>query len=166
MKALIIYEDLSSFTKAYDVLQNSARKADVNVVWNIKPWRVDMLKFPPTAQEALKDAIDAHLIMFDGRSAQLLPFWLQDWLEKWAKYRRVEDAVLAVIGAGNAAVLSTVAKSDLSQFARHRGLNVIFDNAFSEASLDEPKLTEFLILPQTLDAKNRDEENRDWGIND
>src|SRR5580692_4901818 len=96
MKALIIYDNLSSFAKANAALQHSAQNADVNVLWSIRPWRVDMLKFPPTADEALTEAIDAHLIVFAGRCVQSLPFWLQDWLEQWAKYRRVEDAALGV----------------------------------------------------------------------
>jgi hypothetical protein len=166
MKALIIYDELSSFAKANAALQHSAQTTDVNVLWSIRPWRVDMLKFPPTADEALAEAIDAHLIVFAGRRAQSLPFWLQDWLEQWATYRRVEDAALAVMGTGNAEVPSAVTKSDLSQFARHRGLNVIFDDHFSAGYLDESKVPEFLIPPQTLDTKTPDEEYRDWGIND
>jgi hypothetical protein len=125
-----------------------------------------MLKFPPAADEALTEAIDAHLIVFAGRSAQLLPFWLRDWLEHWAKSRGVEDAALAVISAGIAEVPSAVSKSDLSQFARHHGLSVIFDDHFPSGSLDESNLPEFLIPPETLDKKPRDDEYRDWGIND
>jgi hypothetical protein len=69
--------------------------------------------------------------------------------------------VLAVIGAGNAGVPSSVAKSNLSQFARHHGLNIIFDDHFLAGCVDEPKTTEFLIPPQILDTKTQVEEYRD-----
>src|SRR5271163_4397673 len=96
MKALVIYEDFACAERANAALQYSAQNADVSVQWNIRPWRVDMLKFPPAAEEALTEAMDAHLIVFVGRRAQSLSFWLQDWLEHWAKYRQIKDAALAV----------------------------------------------------------------------
>src|SRR5271154_5711262 len=67
MKALIIYDDFYSAIKANASLQHSADKADLAVRWNIRPWRVDMLKFPPTADEALTEALDAHLIVLAGQ---------------------------------------------------------------------------------------------------
>ena len=72
-----------------------AHRADFAGQWNIRPWRVDLLKFTPTADEALTEALDAHLIVFAGCSAQSLPFWLERWLEQSAKYRRIKDAALA-----------------------------------------------------------------------
>jgi hypothetical protein len=174
MKALIIYDNLSSFAKANAALQHSAQNADVNVLWSIRPWRVDMLKFPPTADEALTEAIDAHLIVFAGRCAQSLPFWLNDWLEQWAKYRRVEDAALAVMGAGKAEVPSSVEKSDLSECARQHGLSVLFDDRgviedcslFYTGFLDKPKPPKLSIPPQVLDTKPLDQEYLDWGFNE
>src|SRR5271156_5278076 len=109
MKALVIYDDFVCAEKANAALQHSAQNANVSVQWNIRPWRVDMLKFPPTAEEALTEAIDADLIVFAGRSAQSLPFWLQRWLEHWAKCRRIQDAALAVIPAQSTDTLSTSA---------------------------------------------------------
>jgi len=174
MKALIIYDDLSSFAKANAALQHSAQNADVNVLWIIRPWRVDMLKFPPTADEALTEATDAHLIVFAGRCAQSLPFWLKDWLEQWAKYRLVEDAALAVMCAGKSDVPSFVEKSDLSECARQHGLSVLFDDRgviedcslFPKGFLRKSKLPKLSIPPQALDTKPLDQEYRDWGINE
>src|ERR1035438_1937569 len=89
MKALIIYDDFHSAVKANASLQHSAHKADFAGQWNIRPWRVDLLKFPPIGDEALTEALDAHVIVFAGHSAHSLPFWLERWLEQWAKYRRI-----------------------------------------------------------------------------
>src|SRR5271170_6921362 len=123
MKALVIYDDFVCAAKANAALQHSALNANVRVQWNIRPWRVDMLKFPPTAEEALTEAMDAHLIVFVGRRVQSFPFWLQDWLEHWAKCRLIKDAALAVIGVGNIEVTSS--QSNLSQFAKRDGVGVM-----------------------------------------
>lgn len=170
MKALIIYDDFDSAFKANAVLQHSSFKADLAVKWSIRPWRVDMLKFPPTADEALTEALDAHLIVFAVHSAQSIPFWLERWLEQWAKYRRVQDAALAVVNAGSPETLFLAsAKPDLSQFARRHDLSVIFDDNITsipssigdrsssvEGHLPEHELSMSPFLPQTLDTKTRD----------
>jgi hypothetical protein len=177
MKALIIYDDYYSAVKANATLQHSAHKADCAVQWNIRPWRVDMLKFPPTADEALTEALDAHLIVFAGHSAQALPFWLEGWLEQWAKYRRIKDAALAVVNAGSPKTLSLAsAKPDSSQFAKRHDLSVIIDDNITsipssiedkssrvESHLHEREPSMSPFLPQTLDRKTRDA-YRGWSI--
>ncbi|MEI9863940.1 MAG: hypothetical protein WDN00_05195 [Limisphaerales bacterium] len=128
MKALIIYRDFISAAKANSALQLSAHLTDIEVEWNVRPWRLDMLKFPPTADEALIDAADAHLILFAGDCAQSMPFWLQDWLELWAKHKQVTAAALAVMSAGCSKILTSSATLDLTQFAKVHGLEIIFDD--------------------------------------
>jgi hypothetical protein len=177
MKALIIYDDFHSAVKANATLQHSAHKADLAVQWNIRPWRVDLLKFPPTADEALTEALDAHLIVFAGHSAQSLPFWLERWLEQWTKYRRIKDAALAAVNAGSPKTLSLAsAKPDLSRFAKRHNLNVIFDDDITsipssievkpsnvEGNQHEHELSMSPFLPQTLDTKTR-VAYRGWSI--
>jgi hypothetical protein len=149
MKVVIIYDNIASVMKANSSLRHSVKHPDINLQWSIRPWQVDMLKFPPSAEESLTDAIDAHLIVLAGRCTQTFPFWLQDWLENWAKCRQIKDAALAVVGGGNAELLSS-SQPDLSQFARRHGLSIIFDDR---------------SMPQTLNTKNYDE-YRNWGINE
>src|SRR5882724_6657766 len=104
MTALIIYDNLASATTAVATLQHAAHRAELNAPWNIKPWRVDVLRFPLAADEALEEAADADLIVFAGPQAYLLPTWLKEWLERWTTRRQVEDVALAVMrrrgGAG------------------------------------------------------------------
>jgi hypothetical protein len=129
MKALIIYDDFASAMKVNAALQHSAQNMNFSVQWNIRPWRADMLKFPPTSETALSDATDAHLIVFAGRIAQSLPLWLEHWLEHWAKCRQIEDAALAVYYCrGSADAPSIPATLELSQFATCHGLNFISDD--------------------------------------
>lgn len=169
MKALIIYQNFASAAKANTVLQHSAQHSDVRVQWDIRPWRVDMLKFQPTAAEALMDATDAHLIVFAGCCIQSISNCMQDWLEQWAGRRQIETAALAVFGIGNADQLSISAAPDLSQFAKRHGLSVIFDDR-SVTKQVSPFPPEFLLgstllIPQALDAQISDK-NRGWGINE
>jgi hypothetical protein len=128
MKALIIYDDFAATVKANAALQHSARYSDVSVQWNITFWRVDMLKCPPSAETALTEAIDTHLIVFVGRCAHSPPSWLGHWLEHWAKCRQVEDAALAVYCEGGSDALSLPTTLELPQFAMRHGLKVIFDD--------------------------------------
>jgi len=177
MKALIIYDDFDSAVKANATLQHSAHKAGFAEQWNVRPWRVNMLKIPPMSDEALTEALDAHLIVFAGQSAQSLPFWLERWLEQWTKYRRVKDAALAVVHPGGPKTLTLGStKPDLSQFARRHDLNVIFDGditsisssigdktSSAEGHLHEHELSMAPFLPQTLDTKTQDA-YRGWNI--
>lgn len=167
MKALMIYEDFTSAAKASAALHHSAQQyaaqdPEVLVQWKILPWRLDMLKFPPTAAEALAEAVDAHLIIFVGHSAQAIPGWLRTWLEQWAEHRHVADAALAVMGDGHTGTLSTAAIPELFQFARRHGLSVILDDQGSASPGDNvPKLM-LPITPLIPPVTGQ----RDWGLNE
>jgi len=125
MKALLIYEDFNRATKAIATLRRAAHHADASLEWDIRPWRVDMLKVAPIAAEALMEAADADLIVLADRRAQSL---LPDWLEQWATHRHIEDAALAVIGDGNDDVFSAPEASELSRFAARHGLSFIIES--------------------------------------
>ena len=176
MKALIIYQNLASAAKVSSALQRAAQHADASVQWIIRPWRVDLLKFPPGAEEALADAVDTHLIVFAGGIKHSLPFWLQHWLEHWTKRRHIENAALAVFGEGIVDSLSISATLELLDFATCHGLDFIFDeratgalsfsehgSSFGEGRLQECEQSLSPILPPTLDEKLRDA-YRGWGI--
>ena len=172
MKALIIYENLASAAKVSSVLQRAAHRADASVQWIIRPWQMDLLKFPPSAEEALADAADTHLIVFAGGIKHSLPFWLQHWLEHWTQRRQIGNAALAVFSEGIADVLLMSATQELLDFATSHGLDFIFDDSASVAlsSLGEGRLQECnlplsSILPPILDSKFRDA-YRGWGVSE
>jgi hypothetical protein len=135
MNALIIYNNFLSAKKISTALEHSARNTDFAVRWNIMPWRVDLLKFTSVAEEALTEALGAHLIVFAGLNAQWLPFWLQGWLEHWVKCRRIENAALAVFGGEQASQLSPFATLDVQNFAKRHGLSIIFNDSGVEAEV-------------------------------
>lgn len=164
MKAVIIYDDCVSVTKAYSSLQHAAKHKHVNVLWTIRLLRVEVLKFPPGAEAALADAIDAHLLVLAGPCAQSFPLWLQVWLEHWVNGRQIKDAALAVVGAGHAE-LRAASRADLSQFARCHGLSIIFDDRsgmgdgpqFSGGPAQEPGQGNSSSLPQVMGTKHYDD---------
>jgi len=155
MKALIVYDNFTAAAKANAALLSSAENVAPTVQWTVRPWRLNMLKFPPTADETLNDAADAHLIVFAGRCAQTFPFWLRHWLEHWAKFRQIKDAALAVFWERSDGV-SLSATLELSHFATCHGLAFIFD--------DSMELVPYAIGPASNSKSS--EEYKGWGIND
>jgi hypothetical protein len=127
LSAVIIYDKCDFAAKAKAMLEQAANRSDETTVWNLKPWRMDMLAIPPAAEAALVEAAEAHLIVLAVHPVQPL---LIDWLERWAKCRQVQEAALAVWDGGNTDSLSisTRAIPELSQFAGRLGLSLIFGN--------------------------------------
>ena len=128
IKALLIYDDFASAVKANTALQRVAEQADLTVLWNIRPWCVDVLRLLPAADKALNEALDAHLIVFAGNRAQSNPSWLQRWLEQWAACRSISDAALAVIADGGQQTFSSAVSAGLTEFARRHKLEIIFND--------------------------------------
>jgi hypothetical protein len=126
MNALIIYDEFAYAANAKAMFERAAHRADEALLWNINLWRLDMLNQPTSANVALTDAVDAHLILLGLHDPAMLPGWLQEWLEQWAVRRHIPDAALAIWGGGNGDALSTKVAPELSQFAERNGLSFIF----------------------------------------
>jgi hypothetical protein len=170
---LIIYQDVTDAVKANAALQQATLSPNVYVEWSIRPWPVNMLKFPPAAAEALADATDAHLIVFAGGCVRSSSYCLQDWLEQWAGRRQIQTAALAIIDTRGVDKLSRSVASDLYQFANRHGLSMICDDPsvaehgepFSTRVLLDPAQSKPLILTQPPDRQTYDGYRR-WGINE
>ncbi|HXC36703.1 MAG TPA: hypothetical protein VNV43_12560 [Candidatus Acidoferrales bacterium] len=156
MKALIIYQDFASAVKANTALQNLTLPADTRVDWEVVPMRMEMLKFPPAATEALEAATDAHLVLFAGALSQSLPFWLLDWLQLWAAVRQVQDAIVAVTAGANGDAPALPVINALRQFAGQHGLSFII----GADTIHEP------WIARRAQAGPGFEAYRHWGINE
>ena len=158
MKALIVYDDATGAATTNAILHRAADSADVSVKWDVSPWRLNMLRFIPTAEEVMSDAADAHLIVFAIHKTRSLPAWLMKWLERWAVLRQTPGAALAIIGCGTAEV-----SVEMRQFARRFGLSLIWEGqkpqievgSVTEAASTQYKLT---VLSTRLDFGNRPDE--------
>jgi hypothetical protein len=128
MNAIIFYENATNAIQAKTLFERAAHRADFALQWLIKPWRLDMLSAPLAADMAMRDALDAHLILFGLLNPRCFPSFLSAWLENWAARRRVQNAALAVWDFGNGDVLSGVVAPELSRFAENYGLSFILGN--------------------------------------
>ena len=174
MKALIIYDDIASAVGATAALQRAANQAGAAVQWNIIPWQLDVLRLLPAADVALRDAVDAHLIVFSGRRALAFSPWLQRWLERWAAQRHILDAAVAAVNGGNGVARSGLGTSALSSFAERYGLSFITNNRLRNGGKTPfpvrgipsqgmpPVLPQLSIIADTTG----DNSHQHWGINE
>jgi len=173
LKVLLIYNDFASATRANAALQQWGRTSGTGVQWRIQPWRVDILKFPSLADEALVDARDAHLLVFIEQCANTIPFWLEEWLEDWAGIRQFQDSVLAVINSNSIGLEWLPVSQALSDFAKRHCLELFLGcpgNAVdvvsplgfaqTEAKLHTNNLTEPILRELSQNS------NRGWGLNE
>jgi len=171
--AVIIYDTFAFAAKAKAMLDRAAHRTGDIMRWSVKPWRVDMLKVPLAADTALAEAAEAHLIVLAVRQVQSLFPWLANWLERWARCRRVREAGLAVWDGGNADTRSAQATPELSQFARRHGLGLISDtHALLEdtspmfaSDLHKREVSLTPTLQHILERPVRDNYQH-WGINE
>lgn len=96
MKSMVIYDRFTSAVRAVTILRHSLSLARVDAQWDIKPWRVDVLRLPSAAEEALLESVDADLIVFAALRASRLPKWLKEWLDCWSVRRQSKESALIV----------------------------------------------------------------------
>ncbi len=125
MKAIIIFDDFAFGAQAKAALRRVGYRPEIGAKWTIKSWPANALNQATMAEKTLAEAADAHLIVIPAQRAHSLPFWLRDWLERWAALRQIQDAALAVIDDGMNAGLTTTVSSELALLVRKHGLNFI-----------------------------------------
>jgi len=97
LKAVIIYDDFDSATRATALLERVATRAEEAMKWDIKPWKFDVLKQPALAALTVAVAANADLIVIALRRRRSTPVELLNWLKNWADHRRIEDAALLAL---------------------------------------------------------------------
>ncbi len=121
LKAAVIYDDFDFAARAAALLERVAIRADEAMKWDVKPWRLDVLKSSALANAALGETADADLIVVALRQTPAPPKELIGWLESWAMKRQIADAaVMALCLEENAA--STPFGRELKEFAERHGL--------------------------------------------
>jgi hypothetical protein len=134
MKAIILCDDCEFAARTNGALRYAGHRSDASVQWTVKDYPMNALHDLAIADKALAEAADAHLIVIAGRQIVSLPLPLQDWLERWAGLRQIEDAVLAVIHDAAAGAMKS-AGSELSRFIRKHGLSLITEKGADEVNL-------------------------------
>jgi hypothetical protein len=121
LKAAVIYDDFDFAARAAALLERVAIHADEAMKWDVKPWRLDVLKSSSLANAALGETADADLIVVALYQTHSPPDELLGWLESWAvKRQTVDAAVMVLCPEENAA--STPLWRELKEFAERHGL--------------------------------------------
>lgn len=123
LKAVIIYDDFDAATRATALLERVALRTEEGMKWDIKPWRIDVLKQPALAALTVAVAANADLVMLALRPMHAVPAELVDWLDNWAKHRRIEDAAVLVLPAGETE--APAAWNQVMALAERHGLIVL-----------------------------------------
>ena len=97
LKAAVIYDDFDFAARAAALLERVAIRADEAMKWDVKPWRLDVLKPSSLANVALGETTDADLIVVALRQTPALADELMGWLESWAMKRQTVDAAVMVL---------------------------------------------------------------------
>lgn len=153
MRAVIICDDLVFSARAAEALERVGQRNEVNVRWKTIFWPINILNEKELAKKALVDSLDAHLILFPARCAHSLPWWVFDWLNRWAVLRIVRDAAVGIIADEQASEPAKL--TPLVRFARMHDLTVI---------VDERKRSEFTRLGFADLVSNPSD--RSFGINE
>jgi hypothetical protein len=97
LKAAVIYDDFDFAARTAALLERAAVRSDEAMKWDVKPWRLDLLKPSFLAAAALEETMDADLIVVALCKTHLLPDELVEWLEEWAAHRQIGDAAMMVL---------------------------------------------------------------------
>lgn len=138
MKAVIIYDDFAFLADAGAALKRAGRRPEVSAQWIIKNWPVKALHQLDVAETVLFEAADAHLLVLPARLAHSLPFWLRDWLERWAALRQIQDAALAVMSEDVGADFTGTVSPELGLLALKHGLLLITDEGAPATDATSP----------------------------
>jgi hypothetical protein len=170
MKAVIFHDEFALTVRANSILRRIGQRPDVLVEWSVKDWPVMALSRAASAEAALLDALDAHLIMIPVRHALSQPLYFRDWLRRWAGLRRVADAALAVLG--NTGFRRELCP-DLASFAQEHGLTFITSIAPAQNGTAKRRVRSLLrreqAFPLALGRCSREmtpHAFRNFGIND
>ena len=121
LKAAVIYDDFDFAARAAALLERVAIRADEAMKWDVKPWRLDVLKPSSLANAALGEIADADLIVVALCKTHSPPDELRSWLESWAMKRQIVDAAVMVLCPEENAA-STPLWRELKEFAERHGL--------------------------------------------
>jgi len=170
LKAAVIYDDFDFAARTAALLERAAIRTDEAMKWDVKPWRLDLLKPSSLAAAALEETMDADLIVVALCKTHLLPGALLEWLEEWAAHRQIGDAALLVrCPEESAGPISSWNR--LKEFAVWRGLLFLGSHYFQN-DVDSTDFVHRLwrrklpVVPASPWPADPAPAPRHWGINE
>ena len=121
LKAVMVYDDFNFAAHAAALLEDAASRTGCGFRWDVKPWRLDILRQLSLVELAEAETVGADMVVFALAGIQFLPDDVVLWLERWAGRREIEDAAVMLIQSGWDAASAALANR-LRLFAEARGL--------------------------------------------
>jgi hypothetical protein len=173
LKAAVIYDDFDFAARAAALLERVAIRADEAMKWDVKPWRLDVLKPSSLANAALGETADANLIVVALRKTPSLADELIGWLESWAMKRQTVNAAVMVL-CPEENVASTPLWHELKEFAERHGLPFLGSRILQDGgdSMDfvhrlwQQKQPHQPVVPTLELFAESSRPPRHWGINE
>ena len=173
LKATVIYDDFDFATRAAALLERVAARTQEAIMWDVKPWRLDVLKQPSLAEAAGAEAADADLLVFALSRTQAPPPELTSWLGQWEAHRQNQDAAVMVLTRSEHTA-ATPLWHNLKEFAFGHGLAFLNSQDVRENGdsmqfvhqLWERKQPAAPALELLADTPHLPRPPRHWGINE
>jgi hypothetical protein len=94
---VVAYEEIAAGKRAKEICDRLQTNLEAFFVFETHLWRFDVLGLPELNNIAVRDAIQARLVIIaiDGRSE--LPVHLKSWMEIWVALRPVQPGALVLV---------------------------------------------------------------------
>jgi hypothetical protein len=173
LKATVIYDDFDFATRVAALLERVALRVHEAMKWDVKPWRLDVLKQSSLAEAAVAETADADLIVFALSKAHSPPAELMVWLEHWESHRQIEDLAVMVLSPDEPAA-ATPLWQELKQFAGRHGLAFLSSHDVRDSGdsmqfvhqLWQRRQPALSALELRADLPHPPRPARHWGINE
>lgn len=159
LKAVVVYSDFDFASHATALLERVAFQADAALQWEVKPWRLDILKHVSLAEIAGTESVDADMIVLALAETDFPSEELMAWLEHWAARRQIVDAAVVLLCPGQDAA-STALGAQLQQLAALCGFTFLGEARSEESSAPTLSQPEFPLTPDFPRMPDH------WGLND
>jgi hypothetical protein len=170
LKAVIVYDDLDFAVRVAAFLERAAMRATEVMNWDVKPWRLDVLKKASLAEAAIAEAADADLIVLALIENHPVSNDLLDWLENWGTRRRIRDAAVMLFCLNEEAAASPLWYR-LEWFTKARGLAFLGGHSFWEEEdslhfIQHIQPLRSLATPVAEPVESALRPPQHWGINE
>ena len=170
LNAAIIYDDLDFAARTAALLERAAIRSDEFVQWDVKPWRLDLLKPSSLADAALAETAGVDLMVIALVKTHVLPDTLLDWLEDWAERREVRDAGVMVLCPEETAGPRS-SWEQLKEFAELRRLLFLGSRRLSDEGTSLDLVQQLwrrkqMVLPTLAWSAHAANPPRHWGLNE
>jgi hypothetical protein len=95
--AVVAYEDVTAAKRAKEVCDRLRCSLGDEVVFEMHLWRFDVMRTAGLIDTAVKDAVQARLIILATRGLKDLPADLKAWIEFWIAQRRARPGALVLL---------------------------------------------------------------------